>query len=90
MTDRRIQAIADALSTFDDERIDVTGLQSRLDAVAATLDASHRDLLDKLRSADADLELVVFGVPVAQQREKAIEAVAELRASVNARLSDRQ
>ena len=89
MTDRRIQAIADALSTFDGERIDVTGLQSRLDAVAATLDSSHRDLREKLRSADADLELVVFGVHAAQQREKAMEAVAELRAAVNACLADR-
>jgi hypothetical protein len=88
VTDRRIQAIAEALSSFDDERIDVTGLQSRLDAVATTLDSSYRDLLDKLRSADADLELVVFAVHAAQHREKAMEAVAELRAAVNARPSD--
>jgi diguanylate cyclase (GGDEF)-like protein len=44
VTDPRIQAIADAIATFENGRIDVSGLQSRLDAIAATLDSSFRDV----------------------------------------------
>lgn len=81
--DARMQAIADAISTFEAGDIDVVERQSRLDAVAASLDSSHREVLDELKRADAGLERVVFGAHQAQQREGALEVVAGLRAVVD-------
>lgn len=88
MTESPIQSITDAISSFEDGTIDVVQLQSKLEAVAATIDNSERELLDELRRVDGMLQLVVFAEPATRQREAALTATAGLRVIVNAQPSD--
>jgi hypothetical protein len=51
--------------------MDVEHLQSALEACAAALDNSTKDVLDELTAVDADLETIVFTMPPDGQREAA-------------------
>ena len=88
MTEPPIQAITDAISSFEDGAIEVVQLQGRLEAVVATLDNSEREVLDELRRVDAALEHIVFAEPAARQREATLTAAARLRVIVDAQPTD--
>ena len=76
----RVIAIEMALDDFDRGELDVEQLQSKLDAAAATLDNSTPELLQELRSVDAELESIRFTMLLADQRGQALERLAQTRA----------
>lgn len=69
-----------ALDEFERGELDVEQLQSKLDAAAATLDNSTPELLQELRSVDAELERIRFTVLLADQRGQALERLGQTRA----------
>ena len=67
------------IDEFEQGAIDVERLQSALDACAAALDNSSRDVLDELRRVEADIETILFTMPLRDQTNAAHVRVGELR-----------
>jgi hypothetical protein len=67
------------IEEFERGGMDVERLQSALEACAATLDHSAKDVLDELRAVEADLETIRFTTPAEDQPAAAHVRVGELR-----------
>ncbi len=67
------------IDEFERGGMDVERLQSALEACAATLDNTTKDVLDELRAVEADLETIRFTMPAQDQRAAARARVGELR-----------
>jgi hypothetical protein len=75
----RLDNILRVIEEFEQGRMDVERLQSALEACAATLDNSTKDVLDELRAVEADLETIRFTMPDQERRAAARLRVRELK-----------
>jgi hypothetical protein len=78
-SNRLVDDILRVIDEFEQGAIDVERLQSALEACAAALDNSSRDVLDELRRVEADLETILFTMPLQDQTDAARVRVGELR-----------
>jgi hypothetical protein len=78
-TRRLLDNILRVIDQFEEGEMDVARLQSALEACAATLDNSTKDVLDELRTVEADLETILFTMPAQEQPATARARVRELR-----------
>ena len=82
-TRRSLDDILAVIAEFEQGGMDVSHLQSALEARAATLDNSTRDVLDELRAVDADLETILFTMSTHEQSAAARLRVCELQQVVS-------
>lgn len=74
-----VHSILRVINEFEAGRIDVEQLQSRLDAQAAAMDNSERELLEELRAVDNDLERIRFAMHAKDQPGAARDRLHRLR-----------
>jgi len=80
-----VEKIVRVIDEFEQGATDVERLQSALEACAAALDNSLRDVLDELRRVDADLERIRFTMLLQDQPESARVRVGQLRDLISSR-----
>jgi hypothetical protein len=76
---RFLDKILQVIDEFEQGAMDVERLQSALDACAASLDNSRKEMLDELRAVDADLETIRFSTPTQEQHAAARVRVRQLK-----------
>ncbi len=77
-----LKDVLTAIDAFVSGRGEIVDLQARLGADASALDRSHLELINELRSLDADLEEIQFARLLDEQRPAAILRLDPVRESV--------
>jgi hypothetical protein len=80
-----VEKIVRVIDEFERGAMDVERLQSGLEACAAALDNSSREILDELRRVDADLERIRFTILLQDQPEAARVRIGQLRDLISSR-----